>query len=54
MLVDKCLAIDACIATGLRLVNGRLGRDKGVGNFTYMSNSGNSVVDYVLAERARL
>ena len=54
--INACgqMLIDACIATGLRLVNGRLGRDKGVGNFTYMSNSGNSVVDYVLAERAML
>ena len=31
----------------LRICNGRLGSDKGLGKYTYVSSSGKSVVDYV-------
>ena len=35
---------DAC----LRILNGRLGDDAGIGNFTFQSAQGKSVIDYVL------
>ncbi|MEW8546880.1 MAG: reverse transcriptase family protein, partial [Candidatus Thiodiazotropha sp.] len=37
-----------CKEAGLRIVNGRLGSDKGLGHFTYQSVLGKSVIDYVL------
>ena len=33
---------------GLRICNGRLGSDLGIGNYTYVGSSGKSVVDYLL------
>ena len=49
--INTCgqMLIDTCIATGIRLVNGRLGKDKEVG---YMPSNGYSVVDYVFVEHA--
>ena len=41
--------IDLCINTNLKIVNGRCGSDAGIGDFTFMSDSGNSLIDYVLA-----
>ncbi len=41
--------LDLCIATGLRIVNGRLGSDQGVGKYTCITHRGSSVVDYVLS-----
>ena len=42
--------LSICKEAGLRIVNGRLGADKGQGNFTYQSVLGNSVIDYVLLQ----
>ena len=40
--------LELCKATDLKIVNGRLGKDKNVGNFTCFNNFGKSVVDYVI------
>lgn len=40
--------LNICKESGLRIVNGRLGFDKGQGYFTYQSILGKSVIDYVL------
>ena len=40
--------LNLCIATGLRIMNGRLGSDKDVGKFTCQTTNGASVVDYIL------
>ena len=40
--------LDLCKATNRRIVNGRLGKDQGVGSFTYVSQNGASVVDYLM------
>ena len=43
------MQMDLCKRTGLRILNGRIGSDKGVGKFTCHTHRGQSVVDYVLA-----
>ena len=40
--------IDLCKSTSLRIANGRLHDDKGVGNYTYCNKQGASVIDYLL------
>ena len=40
--------IDLCKSTSLRIANGRLHDDKGVGNFTHCNKQGASVIDYLL------
>ena len=40
--------IELCHTTGLRIVNGRVGNDNGIGKFTYFDRHGGSVLDYVL------
>ena len=40
--------LNFCKATGMRILNGRIGEDKGVGKFTCITHNGCSVVDYVL------
>ena len=41
--------IECCRTFGLRIVNGRFGADKNIGNFTcFNKNNGRSVVDYVI------
>ena len=40
--------LDLCKATSLRIANGRLGRDCDIGTYTYASQLGNSVIDYVI------
>ena len=42
--------IDICINTGLQIVNGRVGADRGIGRYTCYTYNGSSVVDYVLAQ----
>ena len=37
-----------CKNTGMRIINGRLGDDAGVGRFTCVKGNGRSVIDYVL------
>ena len=44
--------IDICVATGLKIVNGRFGKDEGTGRLTCHTYSGGSVIDYVLTESA--
>ena len=41
--------LDLCKSTNMRIVNGRLRKDQGVGSFTYVSQNGASVVDYLLS-----
>ena len=36
------------MSTDLRIVNGRLGYDANIGNFTFLSNLGKSVIDYAI------
>lgn len=40
--------LDVCKETGLRIVNGRVGADRGIGKLTCHVRQGSSVVDYVL------
>ena len=42
------LMIDFCRQTGLRIANGRVGSDAGIGECTYVGSSGASLIDYVL------
>ena len=41
------LLLDFCKQTSLRIMNGRVGNDKGLGKFTFVGSRGSSVVDYV-------
>lgn len=43
------LLLDFCKQTGLRIMNGRVGSDKGVGKYTFVGHRGCSLVDYVLS-----
>ena len=45
------LLLDFCIQTGLRIMNGRVGNDEGVGKYTFVGSRGSSLVDYVLASQ---
>ena len=53
---DNCLnesgkrLLDLCKATNLRILNGRLFKDKGIGEYTRSENNGNSFVDYILSD----
>ena len=40
--------LNFCKASGLRIINGRIGNDGGIGKFTCVTENGCSVVDYVL------
>ena len=42
--------IDICVNTGLQIVNGRVGADRGIGRYTCYTYNRSSVVDYVLAQ----
>jgi hypothetical protein len=49
----KCTAfgtklLDLCISNNLRTVNGRLGSDFNIGSYTYVTNNGAFVIDYLL------
>ncbi|MCG8076814.1 MAG: hypothetical protein JAY75_11300 [Candidatus Thiodiazotropha taylori] len=39
---------DFCKLNTLRVANGRIGADKGIGKYTYVGSTGSSVIDYVL------
>ena len=39
--------LDTCKSCSVRLLNGRYGHDRGVGEFTFHSTQGSSVVDYI-------
>ena len=45
------LLLDFCKQTGLRIMNGRLGKDTGVGQYTFEGSRDSSVVDYILASQ---
>ena len=45
------LLLDLSKQTGVRILNVRVGDDKGVGKFTFVGSRGCSVVDYVLASQ---
>ena len=40
--------LEICKEANLRIVNGRAGDDKGIGNYTFQSVLGRSVIDYIL------
>lgn len=44
--------LDICLGSDLKIVNGRLGNDKDIGQFTFMSNNGQSLIDYVLLSQS--
>ena len=52
--MDKCVnssgekLLDICLSSDLKIVNGRIGDDAGVGSYTYLSTRGYSLIDYVL------
>ena len=53
--MDKCKPseyglqlLDLCKTANLLILNGRVGSDKGMGEYTRMDTTGNSVVDYVI------
>ena len=41
--------LEFCKSAGMLILNGRLGRDKGIGEFTRDDTTGKSVVDYVIS-----
>ena len=41
--------LDFCRLNTLHIANGRLGSDRGVGKYTYVGSTGQSVIDYVIA-----
>jgi hypothetical protein len=45
--------IDLCRSTNIRLVNGRLYKNNNVGMYTYVSQNGASVIDYVLTNEKK-
>ena len=42
--------INLCLASGLRIMNGRCYLDKGIGDYTYIHNDKKSVIDYLLVQ----
>ena len=42
--------LDVCKTTGYRIVNGRIGEDKNIGECTCVTHNGTSLVDYVLCK----
>ena len=40
--------IELCKSIGLLIINGRVGQDKGIGNFTRVDTTGRSTVDYMI------
>lgn len=40
--------LELCNSTNLRILNGRVREDAGVGKFTFLSERGNSVIDYAI------
>lgn len=44
------LFLDFCKQTGMRIMNGRVGNDHGVGRYTFVGHRGCSLVDYVISK----
>ena len=40
--------LDLCKASSMNLMNGRFGKDTGIGEYTCITNNGCSVADYIL------
>ena len=55
---DRCLnangtlLLDSCKLSGLRIINGRVGKDSEFGKCTYVGSCGSSFIDYVIADQA--
>ena len=45
------LLLDFCKQTGVRIMNGRVGSDYGVGRYTFVGSRGSSLVDYALSSQ---
>ncbi|MCG7875034.1 MAG: reverse transcriptase domain-containing protein [Candidatus Thiodiazotropha endolucinida] len=45
------LLLELCRQTGMRILNGRMGNDANVGNYTYVGSNGSSTIDYVLSSQ---
>ncbi|MCG8034648.1 MAG: endonuclease/exonuclease/phosphatase family protein, partial [Candidatus Thiodiazotropha taylori] len=45
------LLLELCKQTGLRIMNGRVGNDNGIGRYTFVGHRGSSLVDYVLGSQ---
>ena len=45
------LLLELCKQTGVRIMNGRVGNDSGIGRYTFVGHRGSSVVDYVLGSQ---
>ena len=45
------LLLDFCKQIGIRIMNGRVGDDYGIGRYTFVETRGSSVVDYVLSSQ---
>ena len=43
-----------CKSAGLLILNGRAGKDKGIGNFTRVDTTGRSIVDYMVVSPQHL
>ena len=41
--------LEFCKQNTLRIANGRIGSDKGIGKYTFVGNTGHSVIDYIIA-----
>ena len=40
--------LDMCCSTDLKIVKGRVGDDTGIGQYTFMSANGQSLIDYAV------
>lgn len=43
--------LEFCKRTGLRIMNGRIGNDNGIGRYTFVDDRCSSLVDYVLGSQ---
>lgn len=43
--------LDFCKETGLRIANGRVGKDKGIEKYTFVGSTGKSVVDFIMVSQ---
>jgi hypothetical protein len=41
--------LDICRTSELKIVNGRIGDDEGIGRLAYLSSNGKSAIDYAIA-----
>ena len=43
--------LDICYSTDLKIVNGKVGDDTGIGQYTFMSANGQILIDYSLTSQ---